>query len=344
MPIALALLAAIIISTPSAALTIGEPFSVAASISGLAASSSYTLKLRIGTTSGSMTRGQTRSSSGDWLSDNDAWAGFPAFTTDTFGVWNGMVTGRPGSSAFTGNNLLVLRLRDYGDSDAVAIQINAAPVQDSAAQDSNNNNSQNNNTVTIVQTPLPEITFSPPVQGNLGEVFKVSVNLKNFEANKQYYLKVRGVRTKNGSAYLSDNEAWVKFPLITTGNTGDYHGEAWGIVSEDKDAGNYEIRIRMRKKDAEDFFESEAKTIKLVKIPVLVTAKTSESAVLGTESAKPKKVSTPAAVETVKIDSSTDKIPLALIGLGSLFLIGSLVSFLHGKGVWDIILQKFHKT
>ncbi len=307
-----------------------------------------------------MNRGQTKvtvNSTDSWLSDTDAWINFPNFTTDAFGIWSGNISARPGGEAFPGANLIILRLKRSDqssyccDSASVSATVTAAPVQTTAttSQDSK---------------PTPSIDWQAVSNAIQNENFKTSISLKNFSSDTTYYVKIRGgpdadhltkAQTKSGNAFLSDNESWTGFPTINTDGSGAGSGDIYGLFTDDREAGAYKILLRVRKKDSDSFYESDIKDITLNKMaaPIVVAAATksakistkSVGKVLATQSAKINKSSTKAAepVKTIEIDSTTDKMPLVLIGLGILFLIGSLVSFLHGKGFFGIILDRLQK-
>ncbi|MBI3559229.1 hypothetical protein HY085_02435 [Candidatus Gottesmanbacteria bacterium] len=320
----------IIISTPSAALTIGEPFDLSASLSNLVASASYNFKIRLGSSSGSMNRGQTLISingTNSWLGDTDSWSSFPVIFMDAFGTWNGTVTGRPGDNAFSGQNFLTLRLRRTDqtsyccDSASVTATVSSAPVT--------------TNPVITVEAQKPVIEFNPPAVANLGESFKATANLKSFAANTEFYLKIRDkVQTKNGNNFLSDNEAWSLFPLIKTDNSGNWSGEIWSLASENKDEGIYKIKLRVKKKDTDSFFESDTKDIKLIKIvmslvatPEAIIASRSPEInfVLGTKSASL------SALPLKQKEKNFDKLSLIILISGGIFSLA---------GVWGIIRKK----
>lgn len=178
-------------------------------------------------------------------------------------------------------------------------------------------------------TPLPLIEFTVPAGANLGESFKTMVNLKNFAANTEFYLKIRDkVQTKNGNNFLSDNEAWNFFPLIKTDSSGNWSGEIWGMISEDKDAGIYKIKLRVRKKDTDSFFESDIKEVKLSKIitPVVVVATPSaklkiENSVLGTKSAS---VSSLPEQPKEKEKTKFDRLSLIILISGGIFSLAGI--------------------
>lgn len=129
--------AAIIIQISSYAseVTIGSDFNVSISASGLEPGASYYFKSRIGKTSSEMTKGETYNpSSSSWLGDSDVWTEFPAFAANSEGSSSATLKARAKSSAETGQNNLVVRLRkigassNAGDSDAITINLLSAPL------------------------------------------------------------------------------------------------------------------------------------------------------------------------------------------------------------------------
>lgn len=127
---------AITINSFPAEVTVGSPFAITATASGLVANSTYYAKVRIGQTFSDLNKGQTNNplndSPGDWLSDTDGWINFPQIPSDNSGNWNGSITGRPGNSTIAGSNLIVLRLRKTDgttnyDSSPQSFNVNSAP-------------------------------------------------------------------------------------------------------------------------------------------------------------------------------------------------------------------------
>ncbi len=266
-------------------LEVGSPFTLSASTGGLVASSSYYLKIRIGSTSATMTKGQTfnnqNDSPDDWLSDGTDWTLFPTFLTNFSGVWSGEITGRPGDGVTPGQNYLTVRIRKVGastnsDSASVAAVINA-----SSASSQTSDNSQ--------ETKLPGVTFDLGSNYALGQTFGANVALADFDPNTEFYLKVRGgteetllnkVQTKSGESFLGDTESWTKLPLIKTDGEGKWGGQVEAVLGEDKPEGKYKIRLRVHKKDADTSFDSSIREVTFQK--PAVTADQSSTAVLAT--------------------------------------------------------------
>lgn len=321
-------------------LTVNEPFTLNANASGLASSSSYYTKIRIGTTSGSLTKGQTYNSAStapdDWLSDSGvSWSKFPQITSDSTGNWNGLLTGRPADSAFAGANFIMLRIKKADsssttyDSATVAAQINAAAMPESPAD-----------------PPTPEISFDFGKNYFLGEPFSFNVGLKNFDQNQNYYLKFRaGVdtntlskgQTQNGSAFYADNESWSKFPQITTDGSGNWSGNITVQITDDKPSGQYYARVRIRRIDSDTFYDSATKTASFSKLltgvidnvaaatsaPVPTASSTAlpEVLILGTASAL---VAT--ADETIPVTiPQNNRWPYVFVTMGGLTLLGSCI-------------------
>ncbi len=144
--------------------TIGNPFTLTAVVSGLVANFTYYTKIRIGQTSSDMNKSQTNNplndSSQDWLSDTDAWSTFPQITSDSSGNWNGSVIGRPGNTAIAGTNLVVLRIRKTDGStnyDSGAFSFNVNPASSPTPSPS----------PLLTPTPSPSPTPTPNDYSNL---------------------------------------------------------------------------------------------------------------------------------------------------------------------------------
>ena len=160
-------------------------------------------------------------------------------------------------------------------------------------------------TVSSESTPVsPNLTIEVSNSANLGEMFKINVNLKNFSKDTEYYLKLRGgpdeshitkMQTKNGGSYFSDNEGWENFPVIKTDSSGNWSGDIWGLLVEDKNEGNYKIKIRARKKETDTFSESGFKDLKFSKPAEIVIVATPAAVIKSVE-----KIATKSAVISVK--------------------------------------------
>lgn len=194
-------------------------------------------------------------------------------------AWSGTVSAKIDTSDkdFAGPGSYKLKLIRYtgnssSDSNFVYITVNvSSPSAETTGTGTANN--------TITTAPTPEINFALPGESRLGEEFKISLELKNFDKQADYYGKIRGAyendtynkaQTKNNSAYLWDGDSWGKFPLISTNDDGYWKGEVIGRIDPDKPEATYKIKIRLRQKDGETFYESESKEIKM--LPLLVAA------------------------------------------------------------------------
>ncbi len=111
----------------------------------------------------------------------------------------------------------------------------------------------------------PQISVTLGNSFNLGTPFSLSLKLEKFEAEHEYFLKFRAGlsesslgkgQTQRGEAFYADNESWLNFPQIKTDRDGKWEGPIIGRVGEDKPPGKYFIRVRIRKKDTETFFDS----------------------------------------------------------------------------------------
>ena len=202
----------------------------------------------------------------------------------------------------------------------------------------------------VITAPTPKVEWGLDNDLYVGRDFKTTkLELSNFDANTEYFLKIRGgteegkltkFQTKNGGAYLSDGESWSKFPLIKTDENAKWSGEIQGLLSENKPEGKYKILIRVRKKDAESFYESEVKEVnfsKLVEeepaVEAVITKPASDNVglVLGASNSAENIASEPAILleatsdaKTVKESSSKLPLVFGIFGLG-FFLAGAAI-------------------
>ena len=98
-----------------------------------------------------------------------------------------------------------------------------------------------------------------------------------------------------GDDYFSDNEGWENFPVIKTDSSGNWSGDIWGLLVEDKNEGNYKIKIRARKKETDTFSESGFKDLKFSKPAEIVIVATPAAVIKSVE-----KIATKSAVISVK--------------------------------------------
>jgi len=120
----------VVIGAPSASFSsypdtvmVGEEFSVLFSVESLDASSSYYFKSRIGPDMSHLTKGQTKSPSGEWLSDSESWSSgkFPVFNTDEKGAVGGSIFSRVSPTVgVVGENYYVLRILKVGENSSKA--------------------------------------------------------------------------------------------------------------------------------------------------------------------------------------------------------------------------------
>lgn len=254
-------------------LTVGQPFDLNISVSGLTTNFNYYGKIRLGTPSATLNQGQTynslNNSPDDWLNDTgDSWTKFPQITSDSSGNWSGILTGRPSESAFAGLNYILFRVKKADSSSATYDSATVSAIISPAA---------NQQTDSPADQPSPNITVNIGNNFILGREFNIGIKLENFDSNQDYYLKFRAGtdenslakgQTKNGSAFYADNESWSKFPQIKTDGSGKWDRQISARIGEDKPVGQYTIRIRVRKKDADTFYDSGTKNISLSSPPV----------------------------------------------------------------------------
>lgn len=326
----------ITINNATGSLTIGQSFSLSASASGLATDSGYYAKIRIGSTSGSLNRGQTQSGS-DWLSDTDDWTKFPPIFADSAGFWSGNLTGQPGSLTSPGRNLVVLRLRKIStgtnyDSAALPVTIEAGAEQLPVETQSN---------------PNPQVDWSTVSSGQLGQAFRLSFSIKNFDRNSDYFVKMLGGQTQTRSDWLSLNDSWARFPKFTTNDQGFASGEISGRINPANNAGDYQIGLRFHPSDGGDNIDSGLKTVNFLDPPAVLayaaapvpaskTAATSDptvstaapevNLVLGTSSAATKS----AATAPLAKKSSGEGKPLAVQPLTIIMILLGLVAAATG--------------
>lgn len=258
-----------------------------ASASGLSSSTQYLQA--VFTKDGSATNylGFTKNLSDEWYqyksspSSSDLGGYFYRFQPLS-GTWSGIIRARfdSGDDGFSGPGNYLLRLAKYissspSYSDPVSVLVNIASSTGSITEE------------TTTPAAAPEITWEAPLSGELGEVFNIKAAIKNFNPNKDYYLKVRGgvtegelnkSQTVNGSVYLWDGDSWSRFPTLKTNDRGEWSGEVKARVGEDKEDGKYYFKLRFRNQNTESFYESGTKEINLrrpaekPKAEVVVTA------------------------------------------------------------------------
>ncbi|MBU2577640.1 hypothetical protein KKA69_02300 [Patescibacteria group bacterium] len=104
-----------------ASVTIGEEFLVSFSIDSLIATSSYYLKSRIGLELNQLNKGQTKTTSGEWLFDSSSWPQFPIFSSDENGLISGSISSRISSTAGeAGHNFYLIRILKVGEDTSKA--------------------------------------------------------------------------------------------------------------------------------------------------------------------------------------------------------------------------------
>lgn len=148
-----------ITSLPST-LVAGQSFTVAASASSLIANAAYYTKIRLGTSTDALNKGQTNNSLNDspddWLGDSDSWSKFPQITADSSGNWSGNIVGRPSDTAVIGSNVVTVRMRKTDgstnyDSSTSSVFVDPAPTSTPTPT----------LTPTPTSTPTPQATATP---------------------------------------------------------------------------------------------------------------------------------------------------------------------------------------
>lgn len=209
------------------------------------------------------------------------------------------------------------------------------------------------------EIPKPSVSWSTADKAILGEALKLNIELSSFEPSKDFFIKVRGglnesqltkAQTQNGSAFLSDNESWSGFPKITTDSSGNWKGEISAQFSEDQAEGSYKLKIRVKKKDSDTFYESETKEVSFTRssalfpLPPLPRATVSASSpsstrdqynlVLGTGSSSLASLPTPTKGENVGATRQRDWFSLGLIFSGLAISLGAMVLFFYKEEIW----------
>lgn len=255
-------------------LTVDEEFALNASASGLSPAASYSAKIRLGTTSATLTRGQTKNPLNnppdDWLSDTDSWAKFPIILADSFGNWSGQIFGRPAENSLPGSNFLTLRLRKVGgttnyDSSLVSVFVNSLA------------------SVTLKPLPLA-IDFLPPATITAGETFSVPFTLANASPTAKYFFKgISGynVVTFNpeSESWLAWNASWLDFPSVVTDASGKASTTLLVQLNPAPEFTFYPFLIRLRLDGTNDNLDADPASIFVVPKPASVTAALSFSTV-----------------------------------------------------------------
>jgi hypothetical protein len=163
-------------NTP-ALVVIGGEFTVSFSIDSLTASSSYYLKSRIGPGLNQLTKGQTKSDSGSWLSEGDSWSSFPVLSSDESGRISGQISSRVSPSVGeAGRNFYALRILKVGDKSSKAITLGSfelevvaptptstpVPTETPTPTPEPTATSSPTNTPTLTLTPVPTVSKATP--------------------------------------------------------------------------------------------------------------------------------------------------------------------------------------
>lgn len=109
----------------------------------------------------------------------------------------------------------------------------------------------------VSPAPSPIIDLSSSNEAVIGEPFKVSFTLKNFDPETEYFIKIRGgleenslgkIQTRAGESFLSDTKKWELFPVIKTDNSGTINSEVMGYLDEKYPLGKYKFMLRFYEK------------------------------------------------------------------------------------------------
>jgi hypothetical protein len=148
----------LIVGSFSSPQTVGEEFSINATLSNFETNKEYYLKARIGLTESELNKGETHNDS--WYSDTSSWTSFPKAMTDALGNYSGSIKARLKSEQASGNYKLRVRVRKIDedktyDSSTYDITFNAAALPTSTP------NPTATPTPTRIPTSAPTPTAKP---------------------------------------------------------------------------------------------------------------------------------------------------------------------------------------
>lgn len=202
----------------------------------------YYIKGRIGSSSASMNQGETFNSvSNTWLSDTASWNTFPFIAFLNSSIATSTVTLRAKSTAFTGNNFLIIRLNrnstSYDSSSSTLFLIDPptptlTPMPTIEPSDSAQGKQSNNEIISVTPSPTPisynniyisEVMANPPPGENEWiELFNnndFSVSLTNWFIDD---IENGGSSPKLFSLDIpAKNYGVIKFTSSLFNNTGD---------------------------------------------------------------------------------------------------------------------------
>jgi hypothetical protein len=161
--------AAITITDIPDSLIAGSTTTVTVSATGLNANEAYNIKIRLGTSLGELTKGETsnplNTAPDDWLSDTSAWAKFPVVTANASGAWSGTFQARASTNSTAGSNLVLVRFHHSSgtniDSASQSINVIPAPTATPTPMPTATNTPGPTNTPTPVPTAIPTSTPRP---------------------------------------------------------------------------------------------------------------------------------------------------------------------------------------
>lgn len=256
--------------SPSVITSAEDMITISASASGLSGSTQY-LQAAL-THEGSPTNylGLTKNLVDEWYlyksspTSSDLGSYFYKFTP-VGSTWSGQIQAKIDTSddGFVGPGNYLIKLIKYVSSsgtvsnNSVTVSVNIPSPSDQSS-------------ISTQEASPPAVTISMGSAYELGEVFDIEINLFQFDPDTEFYLKVRGgieetsltkVQTRNGESYNADSESWTKFPLVKTDADGHWSGQIQGLVDMDKSEGNYKLRLRIHKKEADTSFDSSFKDV-----------------------------------------------------------------------------------
>ncbi|MCL4390511.1 MAG: hypothetical protein M1484_00145 [Patescibacteria group bacterium] len=349
--------AAVTISNVSPA-TINSPddiITIPVSITGISSGSAQYLQVAI-TKDGAPSNylGFTKNSSGDWIRYQTT-PDLPTLYsfTPNGSSWNAEIQAKfdIDDSGYTGPGIYNLFVWKYISSPTSHQNSNAASISATMNLPSD----QSDDTTEEQTTPDPEISWDTVDNGIIGDIFKLTFSIKNFDQNVDYFIKMLGGQTQSAGEYLSSNDGWTKFPKITADGSGCASGEIYGRIKPENDPGDYQIGLRFHHSQTGDNTDSNNKTVGFIAPapaptvttvttatinPPVVTAKTKTATkepeinlVLGTTSARPASSGASQSAKALTKNNNLSLVIMVLFGLGMILTSGAILVLHHKEGI-----------
>ncbi len=161
----------------------------------------------------------------------------------------------------------------------------------------------------------PSVTIlSCPDTATITQQFQTEVELTNLEAGGKYFVKSVGgqdwydIKTWNevSSTWLSWNSAWDKMPFVNASAEGEANLSLSSMFVEGTPLGHNLYKIRVKKEDSDDYYDSPSKTISVLEAPTPTPTVTPEPTPTPT-SPPPTATPTPTSTPTPKPPTPTAK-------------------------------------